>query len=117
MAQAPTPEPSIPTPVFTSWTPEVATHFANVMASKNFHSLTEKCKKAESQADFDEVAREFTQTTIEVALETKACKLPSKRTTVSKPAPYQPWFDESCHVEKRKYFMLKKPLKRKGENC
>ena len=57
----------------------------------------------------------ITQTTIEVALETKACKLPPKKTTVSKPAPYQPWFDESCHVEKRKYFMLKNHLKRKGE--
>ena len=85
------------------------------MASQNFDSLTELCRKAEAQSDFDEIARELTRTTIEVALESKACKIPSKRTAVSKPAPYQPWFDESCHVEKRKYFMLKNHLKRKGE--
>ena len=51
---------------------------------------------------------------MDVAFEAKACKKPKKKNNGGKPPspPYQPWFDDSCHVEKRKYFMLKNRLRR-----
>ena len=105
---------SVDGPIFTKWSPDLATKMSQEFHKFDFKELSARCAMALDQSGINEIAQKFTEITIDAAKNVGACK-PRKKCNPEKPAPYQPWFDETCHTEKRKYFMLKNHLKRDGK--
>ena len=97
------------------WSKAVANKMAAHFHTIDFASLTNECCRAQHQADIDKVVKSFTEATINIAIEAQACKKLSsraKKKPIQKSTPFKPWFDDFCHTEKRKYFMLKNRLRR-----
>ena len=104
-----------PSFVTNEWSQAVANKMATFFHNIDFTSLTNACSRAQHQADIDKVVKTFTDATIDIAVEAQACKKLNnrvKKKPISKATPFKPWFDDFCHVEKRKYFMLKNKLRR-----
>ena len=116
----PHPEPSSPTIKYVEWSPSIAEAFNNALSQLNYDHLNSMMSATPNQTNIDNVCDELKKITIDAAIGVKACKVehakdvfkPKKK---SRTVDYKPWFDKTCHDEKKVYFKMKNHAKRQGK--
>ena len=110
------------TSMFFDWSSEIAAEYHAHISNESISQLSENLLSMStnvSQENIDNLCHELNGIFINAAKEVGACKERNYKNNnnnkSSKKNFSQPWFDNNCKEERRKYFKCKNYLKRKGK--